>query len=395
MGVGSPSEQFGPLTGLRVLELGGIGPAPFGGMLLRDLGAEVTRIERVEHVDAPDISVFAHSILTRGRRSIALDITTPEGVAAVMGLIGDVDVLIEGFRPGVLERLGFAPETLWSRNPRLVIGRMTGWGQDGPLSAFAGHDINYLAVSGVLGGAVGPDGTPVAPLNMLGDFAGGGLLLAFGVLAAVHEATRTGTGQIVDAAIVDGVALFTAMLHAMRRHDMWDDGDIGGNLFDGGAPFYGVFRTRDDQWLAVGAIEPQFYNRFIDILGLSDQLNALGQHDKSHWAQTRALFVETIAERTQSDWLTAFDGVDACVSPVVRPADVLSEVHLDARRVYTDVDGMIQPAPAPRFSRYQTMTAAPTVAPGADTVAVLRNAGFDDTEIDSLIARGVARQRRT
>ncbi|WP_461175114.1 CoA transferase (plasmid) [Arthrobacter sp. Z1-9] len=361
-------------------------------MLLSDLGASVTRVERVTNVDVRDINVEAHAVLTRGRRSVALDLTTSSGAAAAQRLIDRADVLLEGFRPGVLERLGFAPEALSARNPRLVIGRVTGWGQDGPRAATAGHDINYLAVSGMLAATVASDGTPVAPLNVLGDFGAGGLLLAFGVLAAVYEAQRTGQGQVVDTAIVDGTALFTGMLHAMRHHGMWDDDSAGGNIFDGGAPFYGVYRTRDNEWIAVGAIEPKFYNRLIETLGLGDALHGLSQHDRSHWPQTRDLIAQAFAGAPLASWMEAFTGVDACVTPVIRSADVHSEPHLASRAVYSQVHGMTHPAPAPRFSRHADLAAPTCVAPGRHTRATLQNLDFDEAEIEEMMAQRAARQ---
>jgi len=377
-------SSSGPLTGVRVLEVGGIGPGPFAGLLLADLGATVIRIERPNG----GAGIATHRILLRGRRQLVVDLKDPRGKDVVLRIADASDVLIEGFRPGVMERLGLGPDTALTRNPRLVYGRMTGWGQDGPLADSAGHDINYIAVAGVLQPIAGPDLTPVAPLNMLGDFGGGGMLLVAGLLAALIHARATGQGQVVDAAIVDGAALLTAMLHSMRASGRWD-APRGQNIFDGGAPFYGVYRTADERWLAVGAIEPQFYAALLHGLGLTGELAGLAQHDRHHWPATRERFAAVIARRTLAEWLAVFAGADACVSEVVDPASVTEHPHLALRRTYVDDDGLVQPAPAPRFSATPLAMPAPAPEPGSSETGLLTVFGLSDDSIRELVADGV------
>ncbi len=335
----------GPLARLRVLEIGGIGPGPFAGMLLADLGAEVTRVERP---NAPT-DLATHRILLRGRRVLVRDLKDVGTRNEVRDLVSEYDVLIEGFRPGVMERLGLGPDVLLRRNPRLVYGRMTGWGQDGPLAGAAGHDINYIALAGALEPLAGKDLSPTPPLNMLGDFGGGGMLLVSGVLAALWHVARTGVGQVVDASIVDGTALLTAMLHSMRAAGEWS-GPRGANLFDGGAPYYGVYETADGGWIAVGAIETRFYAKLVEGLGLSGEFALGEQDDRSRWPATRARFASRIRERSRAAWMAVFEGTDACVSPVLRPDEAAQHPHLVARRTYVVDDGMLQPAAGPRFS---------------------------------------------
>jgi alpha-methylacyl-CoA racemase len=311
-------------------------------------------------------------------------------VALALELLAGADVAIEGFRPGTMERLGLGPEPALSRNPRLVYGRMTGWGQDGPRAHTAGHDIDYIAITGALEPiASGPGTPPVPPMNLLGDFGGGGMLLAFGVLAALLHAQRTGQGQVVDAAIVDGTALFTAMLHSQRASGEWL-GARGENIFDGGAPYYGVFETADGKWLAVGAIEPQFYREFTQRLGLSVQLPADAQDVQAGWPAARATIAAAIAGRTRAEWETIFADSDACVAPVLAPDEAVTEAHLSARSVFTTVDGVVHPAAAPRFAAHPAAigTAAPVV--GQDTRAVLAQLGRTPAEIDELLASGAA-----
>jgi alpha-methylacyl-CoA racemase len=374
----------GPLTGVRVLEVGGIGPGPFAGLLLADLGAAVTRIERTQG----GADSGSHRILLRGRRQLTVDLKDPRGQEVVLRLADTSDVLIEGFRPGVMERLGLGPDTVLTRNPRLVYGRMTGWGQDGPLADSAGHDINYIAVAGALQPIAAPDLTPVAPLNMLGDFGGGGMLLVAGILAALIHARTTGQGQVVDAAIVDGAALLTAMLHSMRAGGRWD-APRGQNLFDGGAPFYGVYQCADERWLAVGAIEPRFYAALLRGLGLTGELASLPQHDRHHWPATRERFAAVIAGRALAEWLAIFAGADACVSEVVDPARVTEHPHLALRRTYVEDHGLLQPAPAPRFSATPLAMPAPAPEPGSSEPGLLTALGLSHEDIQDLIADGV------
>jgi alpha-methylacyl-CoA racemase len=337
----------GPLTDVCVVEVGGIGPVPFAAMLLADLGADVVRIDRPF-----DELAGTHAVLLRGRRSLVLDLKTDDGLAAVLRLVERSDVLLEGFRPGVAERLGFGPDVALSRNPRLVYGRMTGWGQDGPYAALAGHDITYLAISGVLDAFVGEDGRPVPPLNLLGDFGGGGALLGLGVLAGVLHARATGEGQVVDAAIVDGVAAMTAMQQSLIASGAWSR-PRGQNLFDGGAPFYRCYRTRDDRWMAVGAIEPVFYDRLLQGLGLlGGELPGVqpgAQMDTGAWAATSRVLADRFALRTRDEWVAVFAELDACVAPVLTLQEARHDPHLAARHTY-GAGSPVHPAAVPRFS---------------------------------------------
>ncbi len=337
--------RHGPLTDVRVVEVGGIGPVPFAAMLLADLGAEVVRIDR----PSEDLSA-THAVLLRGRRSLTVDLRSDSGRDDVLRLVERSDVLLEGFRPGVAERLGFGPDVALARNPRLVYGRMTGWGQDGPYAALAGHDITYLAISGVLDAFVGEGGRPVPPLNLLGDFGGGGALLAFGVLAGVLHSRATGRGQVVDAAIVDGVAAMTAMQQSLLASGAWSR-PRGQNLFDGGAPFYRCYRTRDDRWMAVGAIEPVFYDRLVRGLGLHAGDGTATTPDPAVWPRTRELFAAEFARRTRAEWVEVFADLDACVAPVLTLEEARDDPHLAARRTYaTRGGGTVHPAAVPRFS---------------------------------------------
>ena len=335
----------GPLTDVLVVEVGGIGPVPFAAMLLADLGAEVVRLDR----PLEDLS-GTHAVLLRGRRSVTVDLRSDAGREEVLRLVERSDVLLEGFRPGVAERLGFGPDVALARNPRLVYGRMTGWGQDGPYAALAGHDITYLAISGVLDAFVGEGGRPVPPLNLLGDFGGGGALLAFGVLAGVLHARATGVGQVVDTAIVDGVAAMTAMQQSLLASGAWSR-PRGQNLLDGGAPFYRCYRTRDDRWMAVGAIEPVFYDRLVRGLGLHAGEGVAATPEPDGWASTSELFAHEFARRTRSEWVEVFADLDACVAPVLTLEEAREDPHLAARRTYAARPGSaVHPAVVPRFS---------------------------------------------
>ena len=347
----------GPLTGLRVVELAGLGPCPHAAMVLADLGADVVRVDRA--TGRFDLATPERDVLLRGRRSVFADLKSPEGVGLVLDLVERADVLLEGFRPGVTERLGLGPEVCLERNPRLVYGRITGWGQDGPMAPRVGHDLNYLGLTGVLA-AIGRAGqTPVPPLNLVADFGGGSMLLLVGVLAALNERERSGAGQVVDAAMVDGVALLSQMVWSLRAMDFWDD-ERQSNLLDGAAPFYDTYACKDGKHVAVGALEPQFYARMLEGLGL-DPAGLPAQMDRSGWPVLREAIGGALAERSRDQWSAVFDGVDACVTPVVELAETLAEPHLSARGTYVVVDGVQQAAPAPRFSR--TPAAAPT-APG-------------------------------
>lgn len=377
----------GPLAGVHVVELAGIGPAPFAGMLLADLGATVLRVDRIGPGSAGNPLPAHADLLNRGKASVAIDLKHPAGVDTALRLVDTADVLIEGFRPGVTERLGVGPDVCLDRNPRLVYGRMTGWGQDGPWAQRVGHDINYIALSGALA-PIGPEGQdPCVPLNVVGDFGGGGMMLALGVCAALTEARSSGQGQVVDAAIVDGASLLMTMFHALRADGQFRD-ERGTNLLDGGAHFYGVYRCSDDRHVSVGAIEPQFYAALLAGLGLSDDEDFRAQHDRGRWPVLRSRLAALFATRTRDEWCALFDGTDACVAPVLGLGEVATHPHNHLREAYSEVPGGVQPNAAPRFSRTTLGPATAPPTPGADTVRGLRAWGFDQADIESLIARG-------
>ncbi|MFF8828541.1 CaiB/BaiF CoA transferase family protein [Streptomyces sp. NPDC015131] len=376
----------GPLSGVRVVELAGIGPAPFACMLLADLGADVVRVDRAGG-ERPFGSW--HRVLDRGRRSVALDLKHPDGRETVLRLAERSDVLVEGFRPGVTERLGIGPRECAGRNPALVYARMTGWGQDGPLARTPGHDINYIALSGALH-AVGPvGGPPVPPVNLLGDFAGGGLYLAVGVLAALHERRASGRGQVVDAAITDGTASLLGMLLGMAEAGEWQHGR-GGNLLDGGAPYYTVYACADGGHVAVGALEDRFYAALLDGLGL-DPDAVPDRSVRAQWPALRALFAARFATRTRDAWAAAFDGTEACVSPVLSVAEAAGHPHHRARGTYLRTGAGTEPAPAPRFGRTPAAVPPPAPRPGEHTRAVLAECGWPGADAERLLRTGAAR----
>jgi alpha-methylacyl-CoA racemase len=375
---------MGPLAAYRIVEMAGIGPAPFAAMLLADMGAEVIRVDRRGEADLglPGRREVKFDVLHRGRRSIAVDVKAEVGREVVKRLAAGADALIEGFRPGVMERLGLGPEPLLALNPKLVFGRMTGFGQDGPLAQAAGHDIDYIALAGALH-AIGRKGeAPVPPLNLVGDFGGGGMFLAFGVVCALLEAQRSGKGQVVDAGMVDGSATLMALMFGLHAQGTWKD-ERGVNVLDTGAPWYDTYRTKDGRWLAVGAIEKRFYEAFIEGLGL-DPVGLPGQHDRAGWPELRRRFAETIAGKTRDEWERIFTGSDACVAPVLALGEVAQHPHNAARGTFVTRDGVLQPAPAPRFSRTVPEMGAPPCQPGADTDAVLADFGFSEAEIARL-----------
>jgi alpha-methylacyl-CoA racemase len=376
---------MGPLHGVRVIEIASLAPAPFGCMILADLGADVVRVDRAGGGDGLDLAPAGP--LARSRRSIALNLKDPAGIDVLLRLADTADVLVEAFRPGVAERLGFGPQVCAQRNPRLIYARMTGWGQDGPLASMAGHDIDYIAVAGSLDPIGRAGQRPVPPLNLVGDFGGGGMLLAVGVLAALVERERSGLGQVVDAAMVDGSALLASFLYGLRAAGAWRD-ERGTNLLDGGAPFYDTYRTADGRHIAVGALEPKFYAELLARLGL-DPAGLPAQYDRSGWPVLRAALAAAFSRRSQAEWEAVFDGSDACVAPVVSPADAPEHPHNAARGTFVDVGGLIQPAPAPRFSRTPAGPPAPPVAPGASTGELLAGLGFTGEQITSLRDRGV------
>ncbi|WAZ25349.1 CoA transferase [Streptomyces cinnabarinus] len=358
----------GPLTGVRVVELAGIGPGPFAAMLLADLGADVVRVDRP---GGPGLAIDpAYDVTNRNKRSVIVDLKAPDGAAHVLDLAARADILIEGYRPGVAERLGVGPEDCQARNPRLVYGRMTGWGQDGPLAQRAGHDIGYIALTGTLGMIGTPGEPPPAPANLLGDYAGGSLYLVVGVLAALHHARATGTGQVVDAAIVDGTTHLAAMIHGMLAAGGWQD-HRAANLLDGGCPYYGTYETADGKYMAVGALEPQFYDTFLDLLGLDGYADA--RKDWARWGELREAVTARFKSRTRQEWTAVFEGSDACVAPVLTLREAPDHPHLAARGTFTDHGGITQPAPAPRFSATPTAVRSGPARPGADTADVARD----------------------
>ena len=358
----------GPLSGVRVVELAGIGPGPFAAMLLADLGADVVRVDRP---GGPVLAVNPeYDITNRNKRSVLVDLKAPDGPARVLDLVERADILIEGNRPGVTERLGVGPGPCHARNPRLVYGRMTGWGQDGPLAQRAGHDIAYIALTGTLGMIGSPGEPPPAPANLLGDYAGGALYLVVGVLAALHHARVTGTGQVVDAAIVDGTAHLSAMIHGMLAAGSWQDRRAA-NLLDGGCPYYGTYETADGKHMAVGALEPRFYDEFVDLLGLADFADA--RRDWTRWGELREAVAVRFRSRTRDEWTAVFAGTDACVAPVLSLREAPHHPHLAARGTFTEHGGITQPAPAPRFSATPTSVRSGPARPGADTSDVARD----------------------
>ncbi|MEU6561457.1 CaiB/BaiF CoA transferase family protein [Nocardia nova] len=373
---------MGPLEGVKVVEVGSIGPGPWCAMMLSDMGAEVIRVDRVDDVrnHRPGHRPIDF-VNRRGRRSIAVDLKQPDGPGIVLRLAQQADILIEGFRPGVAERLGIGPEQCRARNPRLVYGRITGWGQDGPMAQVPGHDINYLALSGLLH-TIGPKEKPMPPLNLVGDFGGGGLLLAFGVICGYVEAQRSGNGQVVDAAMLDGAALIGSMVHGLRQIGEWTE-TRESNRHDGGAPFYGTYETSDGHWVAVAANESRFYRVLVEALGLSlEDLPA--QHDQACWPATRARFAEIFRTRTRAEWVELLQPLDTCFSPVLTLDEALHHEHNVSRDVFVPHDGILQSAPAPRFDRTPGRIQGPAAEPGEHTEKVLRDWGFSSEEISAL-----------
>ncbi|MGW0770143.1 CaiB/BaiF CoA transferase family protein [Streptomyces sp. NPDC002676] len=375
---GAPSTTGdGPLSGVRVVELAGIGPGPFAAMLLADLGADVVRVDRP---GGPGLGIDpAHDVTNRNKRSVIVDLKAPDGPARVLDLAERADILIEGYRPGVAERLGVGPDACHARNPRLVYGRMTGWGQEGPLADRAGHDVAYIALTGTLGMIGHPDEPPAVPVNLLGDYAGGSLYLVVGVLAALHHARATGTGQVVDAAIVDGTAHLSAMIHGMLAAGSWQD-RRGANLLDGGCPYYGTYETADGRYMAVGALEGQFYAEFLRLMDLDDLAPA--HHDWTRWGEVRERVAARFKSRTRQEWTALFEGSDACVAPVLSLGEAPHHPHLAARGTFTDHGGLTQPAPAPRFSATPTTVRTGPALPGADKETVARDWGIPELAND-------------
>jgi alpha-methylacyl-CoA racemase len=368
---------------VSIVEFASLAPAPFGVMVLADLGAAVVRIDRASAVGVP---AALPDPLGRGRRSIGLDLKHPGGLEVALRLVERADVAVEGWRPGVAERLGVGPAACLARNPRLVYGRMTGWGQDGPLAGEAGHDIDYLAVAGALEPIGRAGGPPVPPLNLVADFGGGGMLLAVGLLAALLERDRSGRGQVVDAAMVEGAALLTTMLHGFRAAGLWE-GERGENLLDSGAPFYDVYETADRRYVAVGAIEPQFFTMLLDGLGI-DPAEVPAQHDRAGWPLLRERLAAAFRARSRDEWAGHFAGSDACVAPVLDPGEAPAHPHLVARGAFVEVGGVPAPGPAPRFDRTPPTRPRPAPQPGEHTGEILAEAGYDDDTVRMLRANG-------
>jgi len=373
---------MGPLAGFKIIELAGIGPGPFCGMMLSDMGAEVIRVERLSGA-----SQAPKDVLARNRRNIALDLKSPAGVEAVLRLVESADALFEGFRPGVTERLGLGPQECMARNPKLVYGRMTGWGQDGPMAHAAGHDINYIGLSGALH-AVGRTGErPVPPLNLVGDFGGGGMLLAYGLVCGMLEAQKSGQGQVVDAAMVDGAAALMAMFFSMAAGGAFTD-QRGTNLLDGGAHFYDTYETKDGKYICIGSIEPQFYALLLEKAEL-DKEKYGDQMNPALWPELKADLQQTFLTKTQEEWCAIMEGTDVCFAPVLSIWEAPEHPHNQARNSFCEIDGVMQQAPAPRFSRTQPEISHGARIPGEDTVSVLKDYGFSSDEIDELSANGV------
>jgi alpha-methylacyl-CoA racemase len=378
-------DACGPLKGLKVIEMAGIGPAPFCAMMLSDMGAEVIRLCQKRKPGTRAHFAFAnpqHDVLARGRRSLALDLKKAEGQQVALRLIEQADALIEGFRPGVMERLNLSPEVCMGRNPKLVYGRMTGWGQTGPLAHSAGHDINYIALTGVLN-AIGSAGeTPTVPLNLIGDFGGGAMMLAFGLVCALLEAKSSGQGQIIDAAIVDGTAVLSVLMHSFKAARQWTNARAT-NLLDGGAPFYSCYACADGNCIALGALEPQFYGTLCKLLGLTEA-DLPGRDDSRHWPELRNRFAGIFRTRTRDQWCELLEGTDACFAPILNWDEASGHPHNQARKVFIEIDGVTQPAPAPRFSRTPAAVQGRAARDGENSESILADWGCSAEEIGAL-----------
>jgi len=377
---------MGPLSGIRIVELQGIGPGPFCGMMLSDMGAEVIRIDRADRVQGGDPADPPKDLLARGRRSVGINLKQPDGVEAALRLIDRADAVFEGFRPGVMERLGLGPDVCLARNPKLVYGRMTGWGQEGPYAGMAGHDINYIALAGALA-PIGRKGqAPVPPLNLIGDFGGGGMLLALGMVAALLEAQRSGQGQVVDAAMVDGASSLITFLHGMLASGTWVE-EPASNLLDTGSHFYDVYETSDGRYVSFGSIEPQFYVELLELTGLQDE-ELPDQMDRSRWPEMKERVAAIVKTKTRSEWETLMDGSDVCFAPVLQPSEAASHPHAQHRKAFVEVAGVVQPAPSPRFSRTVSGVQGPPAHAGQHSAEVLSAAGFSEAEVAALRENG-------
>jgi alpha-methylacyl-CoA racemase len=380
----------GPLTGYRVVEIAGIGPGPFAAMMLADMGAEVVRVDRAEAVTGGDPGAPSKDLLKRGRRSVGVDLKHPDGVETVLKLVEQADGFIEGFRPGVAERLGIGPDVCLARNPRLVYGRMTGWGQDGPYANMAGHDINYIALSGTLS-MIGRAGQlPTPPLNLVGDFGGGGLLMAYGIVCGILEAQKSGQGQVIDTAMVDGSALLATMIYSFKALGIWTE-ERGTNLLDTGSWYYDAYETSDGKYVSFGSIEPQFFAELVRITGLADQTPSPVQNDRASWPEMRERLTAIIKTKTRDEWCALMEGTDVCFAPVLGMTEAPVYPANAARGVFTDIAGEMQPAPAPRFSRTPASIDRPPAHAGQHTSEVLADWGFGEADIAKLKETGAVR----
>lgn len=370
---------MGPLTGVKVVEVGGIGPGPFCAQMLADMGADIIRVERPgpRGLVEPKFDVWH-----RGRKSAALDLRKPEAIEVVLQLVSMADALIEGFRPGVMERLGLGPEKCLQHNPKLVYGRMTGWGQEGPLAMAAGHDINYIALSGVLHAIGHPGRKPVPPLNIVGDLGGGGMLLAFGIVCGILEARQSGQGQVVDAAMVDGAAALMGVFYGMKAAGLWTD-QRGSNLLDGGAPFYDTYETKDGKYVSVGSIEPQFYTLLLEKAGIDDP-DFQNQLDIPKWPELKEKISIVFKSKTRDQWCEIMEGSDICFAPVLSMDEAMAHPHNVERETFVKVGDVMQPGPAPRFSRTKPEVRGPASAPGENTNEALRDWGISEDQLEGL-----------
>ena len=386
----STSASRGPLSGYKIIEIAGIGPGPFAAMMLSDMGAEVIRVERVQAVRDTQSSNANWDVMQRGRKNVAIDLKHADGVEALLQLVEKADAMIEGFRPGVMERLGVGPDVCLARNKKLVFGRMTGWGQDGPYANAAGHDINYIALAGALAHFGRAGEAPVPPLNMVGDFGGGGMLLAYGVVCALLEAQRSGAGQVVDAAMVDGSAILMSMFWGFKNIGLHDENARGTNMLDSGAHFYDVYKCSDGKFVSIGSIEPQFYAQLLQLTGLASDAEFANQQDRTMWPKLKQRLTEVFATKTQAEWCKIMEGTDVCFAPVLTMSEAAKHPHNVARKTFIEIAGTTQPAPAPRFSR--TVASLPTapVGAGANTREVLQSWGIQN--VDELITRGVVKE---
>jgi alpha-methylacyl-CoA racemase len=377
---------MGPLAGVKIVELAGIGPGPFAGMLLSDMGADIVRVDRAQQVNPATFDKPNLEPLYRGRRSIGVDLKNPDGVELVLRLVEQADALFEGFRPGVTERLGLGPDTCLARNPKLVYGRMTGWGQDGPMAQAAGHDINYIALAGALAHFGRAGGKPTQPINLVGDFGGGGMFMAFGLVCGIVEARASGKGQVIDVAMVDGSAILMSMMWGLKKIGFWDE-QLGVNVLDTGAPFYDTYETSDGKFISLGSLEPQFYAELINRLGLADE-DLPAQMDRGGWDVLREKFTALFKSKTRDQWDEILRGSDACYAPVLTMSEATNDEHIKARKTVIELDGVAQPAPAPRFSRTEAEVTRPAPWAGQHTDEALRDWGVSEGELTKLRESG-------